>query len=754
MIRQIDISNVATYPKKGIKIENLETINYFFGYNGCGKTTISRIINDTSKYEKCSIIWENNTKIDTFVYNSDFVKKNIHEKMKGIFTIGENNIDVQRELDKISSSISDLEINSKNHKEEINKYKTKMELMHDNFSNEMWKYKEDNFKKYKDLLYGFNKSKKIFLQKIIEEYKKNKSYNTNKKDFDAKYNIIFSDIAKQHSLIDLTNITETIKNIHTHEADPILSQRIVGRDDTIISQLIKEVGNSDWVHQGLKFLDKSKDKCPFCQQHIDHDLQIKLRKLFDKTYHESLSKINLIKKEYKKFQENINNFINITLDEFALLHDIPEIAKKTEAILSIKDGLVLRLDYNYRVLNKKFENPSETISYSEIESKQNSLSISPTKDLLEKLINEIKTSNSLIEEHNRLIDNKNKYRESLTKEIWALFHLENKEAIEKYISEYENLSQEVDKINNNLKSISHKIKEKNDEKYCLEKSLISVKPTIKKINDLLKEYGFTNFFLENIKGTNDYTIVRPNKEKAYDTLSEGEKSFVSFLYFYYLLEGSTNEKGINQEKIVVIDDPVSSMDFNISFIVSSIIKEIIRDTQNKNSYNKKNIKQFFLLSHNVYFFKEITHNSKGKKHTFWVIKKHNNISEISYHDHNPIKTSYNLLWDEIRNAQHNPQAHSIAIQNTCRRILEYYFTFIGNTSLGKLPNKFPPDEKIICSSLINWAHDGSHNIPDGIYADTNKNGVKMYLSIFERIFKEMGHKSHYDMMMNPQYETP
>lgn len=112
--------------------------------------------------------------------------------------------------------------------------------------------------------------------------------------------------------------------------------------------------------------------------------------------------------------------------------------------------------------------------------------------------------------------------------------------------------------------------------------------------------------------------------------------------------------------------------------------------------------------------------------------------------------SYDLLWDEICSAKNNPDEHSIGIQNTCRRIIEYYFSFIGDVDLNELPNKFQDHDKIICVSLINWAHDGSHNIPDDIHANINNAGVETYLKMFEQIFIKVDHKKHYDMMMKDE----
>ncbi len=92
----------------------------------------------------------------------------------------------------------------------------------------------------------------------------------------------------------------------------------------------------------------------------------------------------------------------------------------------------------------------------------------------------------------------------------------------------------------------------------------------------LLSFGFSSFSLAESEKEGFYKIVRPNGEDAKETLSEGEKTFITFLYFYHLLKGSNTESGITENRIVVFDDPVSSLDSDILFIVSSLIKKLFK----------------------------------------------------------------------------------------------------------------------------------------------------------------------------------
>ncbi len=45
VLTSIGIAGEATYPAAGEKLTNLKKINYLFGHNGCGKTTVSWLRN-------------------------------------------------------------------------------------------------------------------------------------------------------------------------------------------------------------------------------------------------------------------------------------------------------------------------------------------------------------------------------------------------------------------------------------------------------------------------------------------------------------------------------------------------------------------------------------------------------------------------------------------------------------------------------------------------------------------------------------
>ena len=91
MIKGIRIKSVASFGDDEQVIDGLSQNNFFYGSNGSGKTTISRVIANEEDYSECTVIWHGGNKLQTFVYNRDFVDKNFNpdSELKGIFTLGE-----------------------------------------------------------------------------------------------------------------------------------------------------------------------------------------------------------------------------------------------------------------------------------------------------------------------------------------------------------------------------------------------------------------------------------------------------------------------------------------------------------------------------------------------------------------------------------------------------------------------------------------------------------------------------------------
>ena len=332
----------------------------------------------------------------------------------------------------------------------------------------------------------------------------------------------------------------------------------------------------------------------------------------------------------------------------------------------------------------------------------------------------------------------------LTAQVWKF-------VLEKLGSDFASYNTARNDLNTAIESLTSKITTAQENKRGkeiqireLEKQTTSVQPTIDGINAILSSFGFQGFSIAKVAGDTSYKLVRSDGSDARDTLSEGEKSFVTFLYFYHLLKGSDSDSGITNDRVVAFDDPVSSLDSDILFIVGSLIKGLFDDVREGTGH----VKQVFVLTHNVYFHKEVTFNSKRheeamNEETFWIVRKSAHVTKVEKCPSNPIKTSYELLWSEVRKGDRS----NLTIQSTLRRILENYFKILGGVDTDEIVGMFEGKERLICKSLFSWVNDGSHNAHDDLYVSIDDSTVENYLNVFRAIFDKAGHFAHYEMMM-------
>ncbi|WP_459103459.1 ATP-binding protein [Helicobacter pylori] len=744
-ISQIVLKNAATFDESGASFEDLNSINFIYGTNGSGKTTTSSFLKDLAenriedKFANSKIEWHNDEILKIEVYNKQFKEEQFrNSQVKGIFTLGKKTNENLENIESKKESIKkEYEKNTKN-KESSEKLKQEKEKKEKDFTDSCWeKLYKKNEEDFKETLKGF-KLKEKFKEKILEEFKNNERNESKVKLEKLKENIRIVFSKNQTELVSLEcNLTD-FDSIENHS---IWEQKIVGSGDVAIADLIEKLSNEDWVAQGREYLSKDGNACPFCQQKtITEEFKKQLESYFDTSYQKSTDTIKKMKENYKNETDEVLE----RLDEIVKTEqDNLQTKLNTEIFKRIIETLRSKINGNWQKMCDKSKEMSR------------SFKLESTKNEIEKIGELIDMANQQIANHNEMMKDIENQKEICKGQTWKFLVNEFKSDIQEYNKKYCGLEKGIKKFENEINENEKKIKELNNEIRELEKTMVSIKPIINKINVLLKGYGFTNFSLACTEDEKSYRIQREDGQLVGETLSEGEVTFITFLY-YYLTKGSLKENDILKNKVLVIDDPISSLDSSILFIVSVLVKDLMKEAMKE----KTNIKQVIILTHNTYFYKEITYDLKHYqgKYSFWIIKKDNNVSKIEDYKENPIKNSYELLWHEVRLAKEKQvkekQAKEnniswVSLQNVMRRIIEYYFRILGgfkhNDSLSEYFENI--EEKRVCDSFISWFNDGSHGISDDLFVQSQDTSIETYLKVFENIFKKTGHEAHYKMMM-------
>ena len=208
--------------------------------------------------------------------------------------------------------------------------------------------------------------------------------------------------------------------------------------------------------------------------------------------------------------------------------------------------------------------------------------------------------------HNQTVANIGTEKKVLTSLIWRYVLNELADDLSQYHKKKDQLTRTIQGMEESRREARQRLGELSGQVVELEKQTTSIQPTITEINDLLQKFGFHSFSIGDADEGRHYRLVRGDGEDVGRSLSEGEKTFISFLYFYYLIKGAQTPSGIATNRVVVFDDPISSLDSDILYVVSSLIKGVMDATRNQGSQ----IKQVFVLTHNVYFHKEVTFNGR------------------------------------------------------------------------------------------------------------------------------------------------
>ena len=737
MIKKITLSKCS--PFEQAEISDCKKINFLYGSNGSGKSTIGCFLSGEDKsdrFSESSIEWDSDLHETIYVYNRNFRNDNFKQIIPGVFTLGSATIDDINELENLKKECDVKKDDLRKRLGTYNRYKDELiPAREELFKNDVWthilKANEEEFQKAFEGLRGSKDRFVAELKRRINGVTGSGGIICQRDSLISRAKAIYASTPVWCERLEI-NIDTWLSKIEEIRLDSIWSTVIAGNEDVDIATLIKELGNSSWVNQGRFFIQQNSRKCPFCQQEtISDEFRTKLETFFDEEYNRRILKMRKLCEEYHTASERIITAIKDAVQSETVVAisriNLDVYYAKTDLLCSL-------LSEQENKMSVKISEPGRKVTINDVSS------------IIQEIRDLITDANNKVDSHNKLVDERDVEEKKLTADVWATIINDSDSLIKTYQKDIMNL----EKARNGIKrALDIKRKEVEDlEAIIIEKgqNVTSVQPAINEINRLLKAYGFTSFSIQPSSGReNGYCIVRNDGSLVNNTLSEGEETFLTFLYFMQWTKGAIDPEHIFDKKIIVLDDPVSSLDSTILYIVGAMVKDLARKIKD----GIGDVDQLFVLTHNVFFHKEASFDPRktmGKNINFWIIRKDNDISDItSYLADNPISTSYELLWEELRD---NKKMSNITIQNSMRRILENYFGIVGKDKDEILISHFESvDDQIIARSLINWIHDGSHSIPDDYYIDSYTDAVPKYKAVFREIFKMTGQLSHYNMMM-------
>lgn len=544
-----------------------DSVNILFGWNGSGKTTLSKIfynIETDTKSENCSFKIKTDTatlsetdslndlKSKIRVFNDDYINKTLRsdKQIPYIFFAGKDAVDYSAEEEKLEEK-----------RKELNKIV--LPNTHNDIAEKTAKLIREitGINGYKKELIGASTyasyHRPDFQKRFVNIQEKIKNG-----DFTDPSTLIRSDIdVLKIQLVNSDRITKNGKDIQ--KAAQWLIDNVVNINSHLGSTPIQELSKRltslsedqiAWVKQGvlLHFGESvTHDKCIFCDSDIKNSNE--LLKHFSE---EVVFAIN-----------NVDSFIRQIEMHTASLAKLesPTVAQTADAnkLRSIFDSIVPVLREKRNAISTKKD--SITVDTNELE---------PLTTITE---SDATSTAYLIESH--YVAEQYLAYETACSEL--------KNATDKK----NNLQKEVNELDEKVRTLKQKAKNTHESASALN-TLFKIVFPYRKIEITDSDDGA------------GYILKRDGTNCPFTSLSEGEKNFIALAYFIYSINDAQNK--LADDGIVLIDDPVSSLDKQAIFQIFSIVVSEIK---------KNPSRQYFLLTHNLDFLghlKEVFSKQIGK----------------------------------------------------------------------------------------------------------------------------------------------
>lgn len=721
MISQIRLDKIATF-KQAALLETDKRVNLIYGLNGTGKSTISNFFFNPSesRYGNCS--HDGGEDLDVVVYNHRFVEETFYqsEGLPGIFTLSKENKDARTAIDQATNELHQLEAEKIAKEIALNAANKAVTSALDDSKNQTWeiKIKYSGGDRPLDFCLEGQKASSDRLFSTLRDYPMPRDKPTRTlAEIEAEARLLIGG-----GLTRLDLLPRLIFDGSSVEGESIFAEAIVGSGNATVASVIDRLDNSDWVRQGLQFIrvdpGQKNSMCPFCAEAtISAEFRTTLTNYFDKAFEDRVKELSTQSAVYAKSIA--------TLPDVEIYTTHSRLGTKLETFKSNFRALTLLFTNNLQLITEKISNPSRRVV------------LGDSSELIASLNDIINAVNGEVSEHNQKIDDSASHKQSIKSEFWNVVRWEYDAVFHKYAANHSECENRVDAAEKTLKDTKEEIAEKRNFIAEKQKATVNVDQAVQQINAMLADLGMHDFSITRKDGERAlYRLIRQDHEEdVFTTLSEGEKMMISFLYFIELCRGKSSPDAVARKKVVVIDDPISSLSHIFVFNVGRLINlEFLRGDK---------YEQVFVLTHNLYFFHELTDINKERRERdqkLFRLLKNSEGSHIVAMKYEEIQNDYQTYWAVIKDEK-QPGA---LIANCMRNIIEYFFGFVEKRDLNAVFTK-PELQPIRFQAFNRYINRESHSLPQNIF-DQKEFDYKDFKDALELVFKTTGYEKHYEKM--------
>lgn len=645
-----------------------------YGKNGSGKSTISQAFDTVKQNNQLLIVSQiidksgvavdltnEDQKKNIFVFNEEYVNSKVKIKDNGldaIVLLGDA-ANIDKKLKKAKRISKKLEGRQSKYQEEFQKYNDKQNTDNpEKYENDIVLNLKSNFaEREKNILGNTNRNlqnKTIELAKnIIDHFETDVSTDELKNNFDDKFKS-YKDIRSN------LNFTEEIKQLNFEDIKQLLLYQLEQKQLTPKEEEIKQaIAEADHVIT-KNIMESDKDICPYCFQKLTNEYKKEILSSLETIFNPNI----------RNHQRNLENKKQEIQNSLNSLKNLPDMDKLDKDLF---DTIKMKID-NCQTevtekLNQKIQNPFIALNLD---------------------VN----FDSLVDELNQNLEQLEKKRQT--------FMAQKARASE--------LKQELEKLNNQIayceikddfnhyeeklkaKQTLDSNREHNDKRLeCITSKISKLNAQNKQINiaqDKINEYLKYIFFKEG-----RLELCEPNDQKQYvlksngnrvkaKNISTGERNTIALSYFFTeIFKGENSEEFYKKPKFIVIDDPISSFDFENKVGIMSFLNYQIHKIMTGCNKSKMIILTHDLMS--AFDIQKIISNlpkiefydereSKNKKDVIFMQKE---LKDQKLVDFGKNYSEYKNLLDGIYDYANNSVSENANIGNNMRKVLEAFGTF-------------------------------------------------------------------------------
>jgi wobble nucleotide-excising tRNase len=677
--------------------------NLIYGWNGTGKTTISRLLRALEQRRQPEsglvslVIDGSEVRAEDFqrstlpirVFNRDFIEESVFRRdggeLRPIFVFGKDSVEKQKEVDRLKNQRSTAQAKL----QDARKSKQEAERNFDRFCIDRARNIKETLRSSGENPYN-NYDKSDFRRVAANMAEDGDGSTYRLSDHERERLFAQCRASRKTKVQEVTYALPDLSEI-ARAVSELLRTTVAAR---AIEALKRDPALAEWMRQGLRLHhERGSEQCLFCAQPMPKDRLDALEAHFSNQYEQFIQSLDQLIADLRAKAATADG---LRLPNKAELYEdlAAEFEVATASINVTLQEVRSFLEKAIEVLVEKKHRPFEKAE--------------PTLHPPELDPEVIKKLNEVIRRHNQACDEFDKRVAEARKKL-------AEDMIAEVLGDFVSLREIVRKADEDVGAAQKEVQQLNEEIERLEREIVEHRRPAEELNEDLRKYLGHDELRVQVQDTG-YVITRGGV--LAQALSEGEMTAIALLYFLKSLEG--REFPLS-DGIVVLDDPVSSLDANALYLAFGFIRE-----------RTKKAGQLIILTHNFGFFRQVRNwfhhvNGKRKKEIsqqparFYMLdcKQDQNGRFTTIRQLDPLlkdyESEYHYLFARVYKAatETGPKGleENYVLPNIGRRLLEAFLAFRCPDVAGELWRKveamtFDEAKKL---RILRFVHTYSHS---------------------------------------------